>query len=372
MQILLIEPFFSGSHRQWALGFQQYSGHEVQILSLPGRHWKWRMYGGAVSLARQFLDSNAQPDLILASDMFDLPTFLAISRSRSAGIPVALYFHENQITYPWSPADADLRLQRNNQYGFINYTSALVADQVFFNSAYHQHSFLSALPAFLQQFPDHRELALVDSIREKSEVLPLGMDLQIMDNVKPVKPAPAPLILWNHRWEYDKNPDLFFETLLQVKAAGQDFKLVVLGEAFRHSPKIFKTAQKELAAHILHFGYAETRQQYLEWLQRADILPVTSNQDFFGGSVVEAIYAGCYPLLPDRLAFPEHIPPPMRSEHLYANDFELLPRLLQILSKINQSGPNTSYRNFVAHYDWRILAPDYDQRMEQLSSTLHP
>mgnify|MGYP000456988033 CR=1 FL=1 len=37
---------------------------------------------------------------------------------------------ENQITYPWSPQDEDVKYQRNNQYGFINYTSALAADQV--------------------------------------------------------------------------------------------------------------------------------------------------------------------------------------------------------------------------------------------------
>lgn len=326
------------------------------------------MYGGAVSLARQFLESNAQPDLILASDMLDLPTFLSLSRKKSAGIPVALYFHENQITYPWSPADEDPKLQRNNQYGFINYTSALAADRVFFNSEYHRRSFLEALPEFLGQFPDHRESDLIDSIRTKSEVLPLGLDLQSLDQPSlPDRPA-EPVILWNHRWEYDKNPELFFDTLLRLKTTGQDFRLVVLGEAFRHSPKIFKTAKQELADHVLHFGYADNRSGYAAWLQLADLLPVTSNQDFFGGSAVEAIYAGCYPLLPDRLAFPEHIPAEERPRHLYAKDDDLLPRLLEVLPKIRARSDNTSYSDFVAHYDWRILATDYDRRMEQLAS----
>ena len=54
MHITLIEPFYTGSHQQWADGFQKYSSHEVQILSLKGRHWKWRMFGGAVSLAKVF------------------------------------------------------------------------------------------------------------------------------------------------------------------------------------------------------------------------------------------------------------------------------------------------------------------------------
>jgi len=49
MKILLVEPFFVGSHASWAKGYQQFSQHDVEILSLPGRHWKWRMYGGANS-----------------------------------------------------------------------------------------------------------------------------------------------------------------------------------------------------------------------------------------------------------------------------------------------------------------------------------
>ncbi len=173
MTILLLEPFFSGSHKTWAEGLQKHSKHQVDLLSLPGRHWKWRMYGGAVSLSKLFLASDLQPDLILATDMLDLTTFLALTRKRTASTPTALYFHENQITYPWSPSDQDIQLGRNNQYGFINFTSALAADAVFFNSRYHQRSFLGALPDFLRQFPDHRELEAIEQIRKKSEVLSL-------------------------------------------------------------------------------------------------------------------------------------------------------------------------------------------------------
>lgn len=332
------------------------------------------MYGGAVSLARQFLEEKPgwQPDLILASGMLDLPAFLSLSRLKSQNIPVALYFHENQITYPWSPTDADPKLGRDNQYGFINYTSALTADGIYFNSDYHRNSFLESLPGFLRQFPDHQEVDLVETLIPKSEVLPLGMDLAALDVPPPGIRPEEPVILWNHRWEYDKGPDLFFETLFQLVALGQAFKLIVLGESFRNSPPVFKEAKERLKDHILHFGYAEDRRRYAEYLQLADILLVTSRQDFFGGSTVEAIYAGCYPLLPDRLAFPEHIPAASQRQHLYQNDVELLPCLLEILPNIDTLRHNSSYRDFVAHYDWRILAPHYDRRFEILLESLHP
>ena len=67
MKILILEPYFTGSHKQWALGYKKYSKHEVKILSMKGQFWKWRMHGGAVTLAKQFKNKNYKPDLILSS-----------------------------------------------------------------------------------------------------------------------------------------------------------------------------------------------------------------------------------------------------------------------------------------------------------------
>ena len=53
MRIVLLEPFFSGSHQSWAEEFQENSQHNVELLTLPGRHWKWRMHGGAISLSKK-------------------------------------------------------------------------------------------------------------------------------------------------------------------------------------------------------------------------------------------------------------------------------------------------------------------------------
>jgi hypothetical protein len=207
VRILLIEPYFTGSHAAWANGFAQHSQHQIDILSLPGRFWKWRMHGGAVTLAQEFLASDVTPDLILVTDMLDLTTFLALTRDKTANIPTAIYFHENQLTYPWSPDDRDIGQQRDKHYGFINYTSALAADMVLFNSVYHQESFLAALPNLLKHFPDYNELNTVIQIQEKSRVLSLGLDLQRFDQSKPIEsdeqasPASNPLIVWGHRWE---------------------------------------------------------------------------------------------------------------------------------------------------------------------------
>jgi len=142
MNILLIEPYFTGSHKSWAEGYKANSQHDVQILKMKGQFWKWRMHGGAVTLSRLFNQSDITPDLILATDMLDLTTFLSLTRKRTSLIPTAIYFHENQLSYPWSPTDRDVQQNRNKHYGFINYSSALTADHVLFNSCYHQNRWL--------------------------------------------------------------------------------------------------------------------------------------------------------------------------------------------------------------------------------------
>ena len=273
MKILLAEPFLTGSHDVWSREYCERSAHEIFLLELGGRHWKWRMHGGAVTLARRFLDGSFDPDLILASDMLDLTTFLALTNSRTAGMKTALYFHENQITYPWSENDPDITSERDANYGFINFTSALVADEVFFNSQYHMDSFLRGLGPFLDGFPDHKELDAIKEIEEKSQVLPLGVDLKRFDVHEGAKePLRPPLILWNHRWEYDKNPDEFFRALFELHSEDLDFQVALLGERFSKSPPVFEEAERRLGESIIHSGYVEDLEEYARWLHRADIL----------------------------------------------------------------------------------------------------
>jgi glycosyltransferase involved in cell wall biosynthesis len=369
MKICLIGPFHAGSHAAWAEEYARCSRHEVEVLSLSGRHWKWRMHGGAVTLARQFMAGGGDPDLLLASDMLDLTTFLALTRKRTSGLPTALYFHENQLTYPWSPTDADPVQQRDAHYAFINYTSALAADAVLFNSRYHRETFTAQLPAFLKGFPDQNELESPALLREKSTVLPLGLDLQRLDSHRPETPKEAaapPLILWNHRWEYDKGPEEFFAALYRLQGEGLAFEVAILGESYRKVPPIFAEARQRLGERLVQFGYARDFADYARWLWRADILPVTSSHDFFGASVVQAIYCHCTPLLPRRLAYPEHLPAALQDRFLYDGFDDLLGRLRELLRHpLRATG---ELRAHVARYDWGELAGRYDDLLATLGT----
>ncbi|MCK5237854.1 MAG: DUF3524 domain-containing protein [Deltaproteobacteria bacterium] len=364
LKITLVEPYFSGSHKEWAKGYKKNSAHDVELLTLPGRNWKWRMRAGAVTLAEKFIKDNPNPDLLLFSDMFDASLFLSLTRKETHDIPVCLYFHENQMTYPRSFGDKDLKGGRDIHFGLINITSALSADRVFFNSKFHMEVFMKAARELLGKMPEGGQLESIDVIEKKSAVLSVGMNFKELDKVEvegggEKKP---PLILWNHRWEHDKRPDDFFKALYIMKDKGLDFELAILGESTGKTAKVFDEARARLASKIIHFGYAKDRTEYIRWLKLSDILPVTSDHDFFGCSVVEAIYCGAYPLLPNRLAYPEHIPAELQKENLYNSFNELVGKLEEkILNKTNDE--KEALKNAVSHYDWSEQALIYDREI---------
>ena len=53
----------------------------------------------------------------------------------------------------------------------------------------------------------------------------------------------TPIILWNHRWEEDKNPQLFIDTLIHLSHINVDFSVIFLGENFQQEPQAFIQAR---------------------------------------------------------------------------------------------------------------------------------
>lgn len=363
--LFLLSPYHTGSHKAWADGYVKYSRHEIHLLSMAGRFWKWRMQGGAVELAKQVEQTAKKvgpPDVLIATDMVNLPDLIALAWPWLDDVPILLYCHENQLTYPPPPGE-----KRDLTYGMINAISMLVADRIAFNSSYHQHEFFEELPRLLKHFPDYNHLEIIPALRQKSQVLPVGLDLAWLDRHRPPpRPHDGPLrILWNQRWEYDKNPADFFAALYALDAAGLPFELMVAGENFRNQPGEFAEAQARLSDHIIHFGYAADRADYARLLWEADMVVSTAHHEFFGVSVLEALYCGCYPLLPDRLSYPELLPDPYHQAHLH-HDLDDLIASLKWAVENPTTVRATDLSAVSAAYDWRQLAPLYDHLILEL------
>ncbi|KAJ0394941.1 hypothetical protein P43SY_001513 [Pythium insidiosum] len=235
------------------------------------------------------------------------------------------YFHENQLTYPYqTPAttaagtSGDMVAPRkvaaeDFHIGWSQVLSCLAADELVFNSDFNRQSFLSRVEAFINKIPEQelRLQGLRARFESKSKVLyfPLVVPPPSIEDATSAAPDERLTILWNHRWEYDKNPDEFFQTLLELDDAGCRFNVVVLGEAFGESPRVFQQAKERLEAStnvcIAHWGFAPTRDRYFALLRAADVVISTSHHEFYGVAVLEAVLCGCYPLVPNRLVYPE-------------------------------------------------------------------
>lgn len=355
MRILLIEPYYAGSHRAWADGFASHSTHEIRLLTLPGRWWKWRMRGAGVTLARELESLGGWvPEVVLVSDMIDLAHFKALARPFLGDVPIALYFHETQLTYPDPPGSTP-----DDSYGFTNWVSALAADRVFFNSGYHRDIFFETLPRLLKRFPDHKHLDLVPEVERRSEVLPVGVDMSWIGDRSPSSDVPR--VVWNHRWEFDKQPEVFADAVAFLVEKGLDFELILLGPRAERTPEALTRVRDAAGDRIVHDGEAST-EEYRSILSSADIVVSCATQEFFGISVVEAMAAGCRPVLPDRLSYPWLIPAEYHDQILYEGD--LGPALA---SAVADPKPPPGLAESMRRFSWDTLAHTYDGKLDDLA-----
>ena len=317
LKFLFLEPFFGGSHREFAEGLISRSRHHIDLLTLPARFWKWRMRGAALYFVKKVSDLQSYNGLI-TTDLMSLSDFKAMTSGTCP--PALVYFHENQLTYPLAPGE-----RMDYQFGFTDMTTALAAERVLFSSRTHRRAFFDDLPRFLKMMPEYRPGWAVDEIRSKAEVLYPGCRFPARGfcGADTSQDLP-PLIIWNHRWEFDKNPGEFFGALDAVLANGVDFRLALMGENFQAVPKAFLGARDRYGERIVQYGYVASRTEYINWLRKGSIVISTARQENFGISVVEAIRYGCLPLLPARLAYPEVIPKSFHKRVLYQNTDELV------------------------------------------------
>ncbi|WP_417384950.1 tRNA-queuosine alpha-mannosyltransferase domain-containing protein [Gimesia sp.] len=363
MRVLAINAYHGGSHREFLMQWISHSVHDFTTLTLPARHWKWRMQHAAVTLAlevRKRIEAGERWDAIFVTDMFDLPAFLGLIPAATAALPRIVYFHENQWTYPLPQGET-----RDLTYGFINLKSALAADSLWFNSDFHQQEFFQASRDFLQRMPDYAFNAALEECVQQAAVISPGIQKKEMTARSDQKRSLQ--LLWVARWEYDKNPEQFCDAIRMLDRAGVDFRLSVLGQSTPEIPDCFISLHTEYADRIDHWGFLEDRSEYQRVLAHADLVISTAIHEFFGISILEAVEAGCLPVLPSRLAYPEIFAE--TPECFYDGSTESLVARIEALSQSTQpDSTDADLRDrlgkITARYHWEQISRELDTGLD--------
>lgn len=334
--LLILEPFYGGSHKQLIDVVEDIikkQNMKYDIKFLPAKKWHWKARTSVLSLFQQ-IDRNISYNTIFCSSVLNLCETVSLCPSLLKSKKI-IYFHENQLVYP-----VRSKKDRDFQYGYNQIVSCVVADLILFNSAYNMNSFLNSISSFLKLIPDNRPKNLDEIIKPKCQVLYFPLPkISFSDLSIKIEEKRTLKIVWPHRWEFDKNPETFFNTLLELKSEGFIFKVSVLGESFQDVPEIFSHAQQHLGdEYIEHFGRLENKTDYYEVLKASDVVVSTAYHEFFGVAVLEAVSVGCFPLCPNRLVYPEIYP----EACIYNTDRQLYKRLRYFIK--NPHLPSIEYK----------------------------
>lgn len=366
-RILYVEPFEAGSHARFTATLTTGIDAAWTCVTLPGRHWKWRMRGAAPWTALDRADDVRGPfDLIWASSFVNLAELKGLL-PHLAATPSVLYFHENQFAYPVRPGPSgafDL------DFGWVQMVSSLAATRVVFNSEWNRSSFLDGAAALLGRLPDAVPAGWVETLRDRSEVLAVPLTLPEITAGELAETdedrASGPVLLWNHRWEHDKDPETLFAALDTLAAREVPFRVAVCGPGFRDVPDVFGRAREDLGERVVHWGTAASRDDYEALLRRAHVAVSTARQEFFGVALLEAVWHGARPLAPAHLSYPELLP----AEHLYGSGDELAGRLEELCRTWVAGAPlRADRRALVAPHRDRALLPRYEALIRRVAAS---
>ncbi len=376
MRICLIEAYDTGSHRYFYQGLkstlEEEYNYTVDVMTLPGRHWRSRLQKSHMTLAREtsfFYEKEAShPDAFIVTSLTDGAAFRGLLAPSLRSVPIIHYMHENQMSYPINPSNLSHKNQELFQQHILpayHLNQAMAADKLVFNSHFHLEDFFCHLDSFLKEHSEKslREKCLL--MKEEALVIPIGLPWP-KDPLTPFHDRPKRL-LWNHRWEYDKGPQEFSTLIERVLKQHPQWQVSLIGEIRVEVPEAFTSLQKNFPENVVQFGRLEKRQDYLNHLQLCRVLPVTSHHDFLGLAVLEAMLYGVIPILPKRLIYPELIPQELHDTLLYKDEgVEFYEKVHRVMDDGLSKEQENLLRESLALYKWNKIALQWQKLLEEV------
>lgn len=163
--------------------------------------------------------------------------------------------------------------------------NSLAADQIIFNSNFNKDSFIDGINTFLNIQSDFKLKNLTEKLQLKMTVLYFPINFPQQLNTCNDYPSSEILhLIWPHRWEHDKNPELLAQVLIDLHQDNVPFQVSIIGEKYETYPKCFDEMHLKLSDRIINFGYLN-RDDYIKCLIDGHIVISTANHEFYGVSM---------------------------------------------------------------------------------------
>ncbi len=361
---LILSAYDAGSHRYWREGIEsRLTEFDWTVLTLPARYFNWRIRGNPISFIEQFrAELSREYDFVIATSMVDLATLRGLIPSL-ANTPSLLYFHENQFEYPQSD-----KQNKSIEPQMVNLYSALAAEQLVFNSEFNRTSFFKGCDELMAKLPDYTFNDLSQRLYKKSSVIPVPISDALFSLPLSHHEKNTPLkLIWNHRWEYDKGPDRLLRFLKELESRSIDFEINIVGEKFRKVPCEFEQIKSHFSEQINYFGYIDNIDDYWALLSQCDVVLSTAIHEFQGVSVMEAVAAGCLPLVPNRLSYSELINEHYRYDSdLKCPEKEAISAVDLLLTMCAKTPGKETLREGFKCYSWSSLISLYQVAINNL------
>ncbi|XP_077641027.1 tRNA-queuosine alpha-mannosyltransferase isoform X5 [Lonchura striata] len=331
MSVLLIEPFYGGSHKQLMDLLQEELQEDCVLCTLPAKKWHWKARTSALYFM-QTVPTSSNYRFMPEHKLARLEKVIGVKRNGDAyqeGLPGQ---QESRAVMKTSDA--------HPESGLCEPQPGLCTTQ---------HEGLPCPPAVPVQAEAPESTNPCQGEDKQRLTFNLSNILSGLDYQQ------RPLhIAWPHRWEHDKDPETFFKVLMKLKEQDLPFHVSVLGETFSEIPDIFSEAREVLGSSVLHWGYLPSKDDYFRALCTADVVISTAKHEFFGVAMMEALHCGCYPLCPKALVYPEIFP----AEYLYSTPEQLFKRL-QNFCKRPDIVRRHLYKGETAGFSWAALGSKF-------------
>lgn len=163
--------------------------------------------------------------------------------------------------------------------------SSLAADELIFNSHFNRTSFLDNINPILNIQSDGLKLKNIrEKIEPKCQVLYFPVSFHRMPQSRPDCNPTVLHLIWPHRWEHDKNPQLLTEVLLELNKRQVNFRISIVGESFNTVPDCFDNIKTKLGDKLVNFGHLPL-EEYYKTLVTGDIVISTAGHEFYGVSM---------------------------------------------------------------------------------------